>query len=263
MEKNFFNSEPLVFAHRGASVEYPENTLPSFKKAVDLGVDVIETDVHFIKDNGFVIVHDAVLDRVSNGSGNVLNYSMDELKQFDAGYYFTDDNGKTYPYRGKGITFLSLDELLEEFPNQRFNIDLKTKNLDQIKYYVDIIKRCKAEQRVLTASEHYKNLRAVRGVLPQIATSLCYREILMFYFLYRSGLLFLNFPINGDALQVPEFYGSFRVVSRAFVKQAHKRRVRVHVWTINNENDMKRLIDMGVDGIMSDNPELLMRVMGK
>lgn len=259
MGKKFFDDEVRVFAHRGIPKEYPENTLPSFKKACELGVDVIETDVHFTRDKKFVVIHDEFLDRVSNGIGKVSNYTMKDLKNFDAGYNFTTDN-KTYPFRGKGVTFISLEELLEEFPNQRFNIDLKDKNPKQIIYYAKIIERYNAQFRILTASEHRANLKEIRKIYPEMATSFSFWEALGFYLLFLSGLLSLDIHFDGDALQIPEYFGSFHVITKSFIKQAYEKGIKIHVWTVNKREDIIRLLNLGVDGIISDDPVLLKEV---
>lgn len=260
MEKKFFNKETVIFAHRGASNEYPENTLPAFQKAVELGVDVIETDVHLTKDNRFVIFHDETIDRMCDSCGLIRDYTLSELKTFNAGYRYTADNGKSFPFRDKGLSALSLEEVLEKFPEQRFNIDLKDKSPEQGKLFVDIINKHGAQGRVLAASEHRYILMEIRRLCPELATSFALWEALWFYFLFKSGLLFLNISFPGDALQVPEYWGQFHVVTGSFIKQAHEKGLKVHVWTINKESDMRRLLGMGADGVMSDNPELLLKV---
>ncbi len=257
------NTNILVFAHRGASKEFPENTMPSFERAVRLGADFIETDIHFTRDKKFAIIHDDSIERISNGAGKVADYTMNELKTFDAGYRFTPDCGNTYPFRGKGITLCSLDELLEAFPLCKFNIDIKIKNPEQIKYFTDIIDKYKARSRIITASKYLSNLRAVRKISPDIATSFSTMEALGILFLYQSGLLFLKMNFKGISLQIPENYANFNIVTRSFVKQIHEKNLQVHVWTINKEEDMRSLIDLEVDGIMSDDPALLLKVLGR
>ena len=260
MSKKFFVPEPRVFAHRGASGGYPENTLLSFREAVKIDVDVIETDVHFTKDGRFVVAHDGELGRICDGGGLVADHTLTELKKFDAGYGFSVDGGKSFPYRGKGLSLISLEELLEEFPDQRFNIDLKAKNPAQVPYYCDIIEKCGAVHRVLTASEHAVNTRPMRERFPEMATSFSMSEALWYYFMFRSGLLYFRKHFPADALQIPEFFGPSRVVSETFVEQAHRKGLRVHVWTINDEEGMRRLYDAGADAVMSDHPSLLKKV---
>jgi glycerophosphoryl diester phosphodiesterase len=256
-------SNKLVFAHRGASKENPENTLPAFMRAAELGVDYIETDIRFTKDERFVLIHDNLINRITNGSGNVADYSMDELKVFDAGYFFSNDSGKTYPFRGKGIKLLSLDELFEAFPNKKFDIDIKDKNPNQIKHLVEIIDKYNAHDRVIAASKYFVNLKALHKECPQITTAFSIFETLSLYTLYKSGFLFLDIPFKGSVLQIPETYGQFKLATRSFIKALHGKGIELHVWTVNNEDDMRRLIDIGVDGIMSDDPALLMKVLGR
>lgn len=260
MKKPFFSPEPRIFGHRGNSIEFPENTIPSFQSAVQIGVDVIETDVHLTRDGHFVIIHDDSVERTTNGKGKVKDLTLAELKQFDAGYRFSPD-GENFPFRGKGITIPTLQEALGAFPEQRFNVDLKDKNPDQVECYCALLKRENAVERVLTASEYTANLRAVRKLLPEIATSASMWEVLGVFFLYRSSLLLFKKEISADALQVPEFYGTTHIVTKNFVRAMHNIGVRVHVWTLNREIDMKRILELKADAIMSDNPALLKRVM--
>lgn len=261
MEKPFFSPEPRIFGHRGNSKEYPENTIPSFQSAVDIGVDVIETDVHLSKDGHFIILHDDSVERVSNGKGRVNDLTLSELKKLDAGFHFTQD-GEHFPFRGQGITIPTLQEALRTFPNQRFNVDLKDKNPAQAERYCALLREENAIERVLTASEYSANLRAVRKILPEMATSASMWEVLGVFFLYRSSLLlFLKKGIAADALQVPEFYGTTHIVTKNFVRAMHGFGVRVHVWTINREIDMKRIMELKADAIMSDDPALLKSVM--
>jgi glycerophosphoryl diester phosphodiesterase len=257
------NMNVLAFAHRGSSIDCPENTMPAFEKAVELGTDFIETDIHFTRDKKFVLIHDDALERVTDGSGKVTDYTIDELKEFDAGYNFTTDKGISFPFRGKGITLCALDEVLKTFPLCRFNIDIKNKNPEQIDYFIDIVSKYNAQERIIVASKYLSILRAVRKINPAIATSFSVLETLGILFLYKSGLLFLKSSFKGISLQVPEKYGNFIIVTKRFVKDIHEKDLQVHVWTVDNEDDMKRLIDYGVDGLMSNNPALLLKVLGR
>ncbi len=263
MQKEYFNLRAMILAHRGMSGEFPENTLLSFKKAYELGVDVLETDVRFTKDKKFAVIHDSTVDRTTNGSGKVIDRTLDELKNLDAGHNFTSDNGKTYQFRGKGVNLISLEELFEKFPGARFNIDLKDKIPEQIEYYAKIIKKYNAQSRVLTASIHGVNLRSVRKCVPEMATSFSMCEILSFLALAKTGLLRQSSNFNGDALQVPAFLCCACLVEKSFIKQAHKKGHKVQVWTIDKESDMRRLIDIGVDGIFTNFPDRLRAVLNE
>jgi glycerophosphoryl diester phosphodiesterase len=266
MEKiteNKNNSSMLVFAHRGASKEFPENTLLAFNKAVELNVDYIEVDIRFTKDERFALIHDESIERTTDRKGMVRNYLMHELKRLDAAYYFTTDGGRTYPFRGKGIGLMSLEELFETFPDKKIDIDLKDSNPDQIERLVEIIDKYNAYERIIVASKYLANLKVLRKLCPEIATGFSMFETLYLYSIYKSGFLFLNIFFKGAVLQIPEKYGNFRIVTKSFVKALHGKGIDLHIWTVNNEKDMIRLIDMGVDGIMTDDPALLVKVLGR
>ncbi len=260
MKKPFFEKKARIFAHRGYSKEYPENTALAFEKAIELGADVIETDAHLSKDGHVVIVHDEELSHITNGQGKVAELTLHEIKSFDAAYHFSKD-GKSYPYRGKGITLLTLGELLETFPNQRFNVDLKDNNSVLAEKFCEIVIKLKAEHRVLGASQHGKNLSYIRKKIPIMATSFGLWGVLGFYFLFRSGLLGLFRQFPGDALQIPEYIGPSHLANGTLIRMAHERGIQVDVWTINDERDMRRLLDVEVDGIVTDDVPLLEKVL--
>ncbi len=262
MNKRFFTPEPSIFAHRGDSANYPENTLAAFQSAVEMGVDVIETDVHRTKDGHFVVIHDDSVERTTGGSGKVSKLTLADIKKLDAGYRWSPD-GKEFPFRGKGLEIPTLEEVLVEFPDQRFNIDLKDNVPAQAPAYCEMLTSCGAVERVLTASEYRGNLKAARRLLPAMATSASMWEIIGIFFLYRSSLIHMKKGTAADAFQVPEFYGASRIASGGFIRRLHEMGARVHVWTVNREADMKRLLSAGADGIMSDNPALLKKVMAE
>jgi glycerophosphoryl diester phosphodiesterase len=260
MPRHFFSPEPKIFAHRGDAAHFPENTLPSFHSAAGIGADVIETDVRRSRDGHFMVFHDETIDRITNGHGRLGDYTLEELKHFDAGYRSLAD-GESFPFRGKRIAIPSLEETLRELPHQRFNVDLKADDPVQAADYCALIRRCNASERVLTASEFTGNLKAVRRLAPEMATSASYREVAGVFFLYRSGFLFAKRGLAADALQIPEFYRNRHVASPGMVRQVRQKGIRVHVWTVNAESDMRRLLDIGVDGIITDDPRLLKKVL--
>lgn len=262
MKKEFFKSKAAVLAHRGAPKDFPENTISSFKKAVELGADVLEADIHFTKDKKFAVIHDDTLERTTDGTGKAADYTLDELKKFDAGYRFSSDKGKLFPYRGAGMTIPSLEELLIEFPVERFNIDLKSKNPEQIKYYADIIKKFNAEKRILTASKHTSLLKKIRRIFPDMATSLGLREIVYLLILSKLGLERI-YNIEGDVLQIPLKYRRVKLAVKSFIRKAHQKKLAVHFWTINNEDKMEELLAMGADGIFTEDTVLLRKALAE
>ena len=259
MPRHFLTPEPRIFAHRGDAAHFPENTIPSFQSAIEIGADVIETDAQRSKDGHFMVFHDDTLDRVTEGRGRIGDYTMQELKRLDAGYRYSPD-AESFPFRGKKIAIPSLEEALRGFPHQRFNIDLKSDDPSQAGDYCALIRGCNAAERVLTASEFTGNLKAVRRMLPEMATSASHGEVARVFVLYRSGLLFAKRSMAADALQIPELYRNWLLASPGMVRQVRRKGIRVHVWTVNAEADMRRLLDAGVDGIITDDPRLLKKV---
>ena len=259
----FFADPVTVCAHRGDSKRFPENTLPAFTSAAEMGVDCIETDIHLSKDGICVVSHDDTVDRTTDGSGRISDFSLAELKSFDAGYRFSPDGGKSYPFRSQGFTIPTLEELLRALPHMRFNIDLKVPHREMVERFVETVLDNGAIDRVLGASFHRNTLRLLRRQLPELATSFAKWEA-MFLLLRRfTRSLFIGPPPPGLSLQAPEYFGSIKVVTPELLRDLHKIDIRLQVWTINAAHDMNRLLDMGVDGIMTDDPALLLEVQKK
>lgn len=256
---SFLDPMPRVVAHRGDSANFPENTLEAFRSAVEMGIDVVETDVHLTKDGVVVIWHDPTLERNTDGSGTLESHTLEELKQYDAGYTFTKDGGKTFPFRGKGVKLCTLEEALTACPDQRFNIDLKTKDLRIVDEYIKVIRRHHAEKRVCTASFHLSNLKALREKAPEILTSVSTLEVIPL--LFRQKLHILPKKFNRTVVfQVPMAQWGIKVITPAFVSEMHKRGAAVMVWTINDEETMRYLFSIGTDAVMTDNPSAVIKV---
>ncbi len=257
----FLTPLPRLVGHRGDSHRAPENTLEAFLRAVELGVDVIETDVHLTKDGHLVIWHDPTLERNTDGKGRVEDHTLSELKRLDAGFTFTQDGGNTFPYRAQGVQLITLEEALEACPSQRFNVDLKSKEPAIAKAFTDVVTQNKAEERVLCASFHLGNLKEVRRTHPHILTSVTTAEVLPL--LAANALHLLPKELKGDrtlVFQVPVQQWGIKVITPRFIEEFHKRGAIIMVWTINEEQEMERLFDMGVDTLMSDNVALLKEV---
>ncbi|WP_320128050.1 glycerophosphodiester phosphodiesterase [uncultured Sphaerochaeta sp.] len=264
MHEPFLVPMPKVIAHRGDSANYPENTLPAFLSAVKMNIDVIETDVHLSKDGVLVIWHDPTLDRNTNGSGRIEDHTLPQLKTYDAGYTFTKDGGRTFPFRGKGITLCTLDEALKACPDQRFNVDLKTKDLAIVDEFLAVVQTNQAEARVLGASFHLSNLRELRRKEPKILTSLTTVEVLSYLILQKLHILPRTLGKGRRIIfQVPVSQGILKIVTKEFVTQMHKRNAVIQVWTINTRKEMEELFALGVDSIMTDKPALVIEVAEK
>jgi glycerophosphoryl diester phosphodiesterase len=248
---------PANFAHRGAAARAPENTLEAFRLAVEAGAGGLELDVHLTRDGEVVVIHDATVDRVTDGSGAVAGMTPEEVRRLDAGNSFSPDGGQTFPYRGRGVRIPTLAEVYEEFPDTCVNADIKEARPGTEKAVLRVIQDAAAEGRTLVASTDHAVLRRFRKVSGgRISTGASRREIAAFYVLSRLHLEALLNPAY-EALQAPVEHQGIKLVTPRFLKAAHSRGVRVDVWTINDTAEMRRLLDLGVDVIMTDYPEVL------
>lgn len=252
----------LVIAHRGGAGLWPENTLYAFEHAAASGVDVIETDVRVTKDGELVVFHDEGVERTTDGAGRVGSLTLAELKRLDAAYRFSTDGGRSFPFRGSGVSVPTLREVFATLPRMRFNIEPKQAVPPLAAPLCRLIREYGMTDRVLIASFSGTTLGEFRRECPEVATSAATGEVASFLTLQGAGLASSYSP-EMQALQVPEHAGAVRVLTRDFVEAAHGRHLRVHAWTVNAEEDMRRLIEMGVDGIMSDYPDRLLKVLGR
>ena len=256
----FDGTDFMVIAHRGGRSLGPENTLITYQRAVDLGVDVLEIDVRLTKDNDLAVIHDKTVDRTTNGSGPVETYTMAELKKLDAAYRWKPERVNSFPLRSKGIRIPNLVEVFEAFPQMRINIEIKTPNPATVARLCQTIQENERVTNVLVASFDAGALEQFRSLCPDVATSAGASEAILFYALQRTNLESAYSP-KAEALQVPENYGDLKVVDNRFLEASANRNMRVQVWTINDASSMKRLIKHGVNGIMTDYPERLLMVL--
>ena len=253
----------MNLAHRGASARAPENTLEAFRAAVEAGAGGLELDVHMTLDGEVVVIHDPTVDRTTNGSGDVAQMTLEEIRALDAGYRFSPDGGSTHPYRGRGLRVPRLAEVYEEFPDVPVNIEMKRGQAGVEEAVLEVIRDAGAAGRTLVASNRHEVVRRFRRISGgRISTAASRREIARFYVFSRLHLERLYRPTY-DALQVPPEHRGTKVVTQRFLEAAHDRGVRVDVWTINEPGEMRRMLDLGADGVMTDRPEELVRVLGE
>ena len=257
-----FTEYPIVFAHQGGNQTAPGNTIFAFEKAAALGVDILEMDAHITKDGVLVIIHDEDVDRTTNGSGLVEKMTLTKIKELDAGYWWTDDNGKTYPYRGQGITIPTLEEVFETFPDFPVNIEIKETEGSIAQPLCKTIREYDMQDKTLIASFHDDRMSEFRKVCPEIATAAGKNETTEFVLLNYAFLGGLYSP-EEFAFQVPESNSGILVVRPGFIRGAHGRNLQIHVWTPNTHEEIQKFIDMGVDGIMTDRPDILMELLGR
>jgi glycerophosphoryl diester phosphodiesterase len=242
------SARPVV-AHRGASGAAPENTIPAFRLAVQQGADAFELDVRLTAEGVPVVLHDATLDRTTDGAGLLQILSLAELQRLDAGARFTMDRGRTYPYRDTAIRVPALAEVLRAFPEVPVMVEVKEVRAQEPVRQVLVEEQ--AVERCILASEHHAALESFRQ--PPFIVAASGREIGM---LYRAVLLGrLPQSVGYQALSVPERYRRLRVPTRRFVAAARRLGCPVHVWTVNDAPAARRLWDDGVAGIITNFPD--------
>ncbi len=244
---------PIAIAHRGGAGEAPENTLDAFEIAVGLGYSFLETDAHRTRDGVLVAFHDERLDRVTDRVGAIAELGIAEVEAADAGYTFSPDGGSSFPFRGRGIRVPRLEEILVRWPAARVNIDPKSDAC--VEPLAVLLDRLGAWERVCIGSFSDHRLRRIRARgAGRARTSMGPRAVALARVAAASGVM----PrLGADCLQVPLRQGPVRIVTRRFVKAAHRAGIPVHVWTVNDEATIDELLDLGVDGVMSDRIRLL------
>jgi glycerophosphoryl diester phosphodiesterase len=234
---------PIAFAHRGGAADGLENTTAQFQRAVESGYRYIETDVHATLDGKLVAFHDATLDRVTDGSGRIADLPWKEVGHA----------------RVAGVEPVPLfEELLETFPDVRWNVDVKAESA--LHPLLNLIARTDTWDRVCVGSfSEPRVARAQRLAGPRLATS--YGTGGALGLRLRSWGIPAPLRRSAIAAQVPESQSGVPVVDHRFVRAAHARGLQVHVWTVNEPQRMHRLLDLGVDGIMTDHIDTLRKVL--
>jgi len=254
----FETPRPRLFAHRGASGLRPENTLVAFAAGIEDGASMLEMDVHASSDGQIVVIHDDTLDRTTDGTGSVSACSLTDLRKLDAGYRFADGDGE-HRYRGKGIRIPTFSEVLYAFPDTPLNVEIKQLDPPIESLVFDLLERTHARDRVLLAAGEDAIMARIRAG-ERALTGFSESEAREFVGRCASGD-FNGYRPPGVALQVPRRYQGIEVVTPALIQCAHALDVEVHVWTVNEQDDMLRLIEWGVDGIITDYPDRLAAIL--
>jgi glycerophosphoryl diester phosphodiesterase len=249
----FQADRPLVFAHRGGARLAPENTMPAIDKGMALGADGLEIDVQLAADGIPVVIHDHTLDRTTDRTGPVPRLTADELARVDAGFRFDLDGA--HPFRGQGIGIPRLDEVLAKHPSARIIIEMKGGQPELARAVAASIRKADAVARTCVGSFYQGSIDTMRAEHPDVITSASQEEAR--WALHRS---WVRWPWMRErpyvAFQLPERAGRMRVVSRAFLRHVHREGHVVQVWVVNERADMQRLLDWGIDGIISDRPDI-------
>ncbi|PWB71605.1 MAG: hypothetical protein C3F07_13550 [Anaerolineales bacterium] len=243
-------TRPVIFAHRGASAHAPENTLAAFDLALTQGADGIELDVKLSADGHVVVIHDPTVDRTTGAHGNVKDITLAELRALDAGSFFSEQ------YKGEKIP--TLEEVFETVGKRTFiNVELTNYNTPRdhlVETVCMLVKRFGLQKRVLFSSFFVSNLSRTRGYLPDVPRGLLALNGLLGAWARSFGFAFGNYQA---------LHPNLKDATHQQVQRVHRLGRRIHVWTVNAEQDMRRLFDWGVDGIFTDDPQLAVRVRGE
>ena len=255
----------LVIAHQGGDGVWPGDTMFAFEKAVEIGADVLEMDAHITKDGHVVLMHDETVDDTTDGTGLIEEMTLDELKQLDAGYDWSDDGGQTFRYRGQGIQVPALDELFRKFPQMRYVIEIKLTENPLDAALCNVIREHNMQNKVLVASFHDEAMQRFRETCPEVATSASRGEVTKFVLLgkvFLSGLVNPGYesvqpPFNPkDSMNIP-------IMTKRFIRESHAKNIKVEPWTVDDPELMMQYIEWGVDGIITDRPDLMIEVLNK
>ena len=228
-----------------------------YEHSISVGANVLECDARATADGFLVCIHDDTVDRTTDGTGLVSELTFEEIRALDAGYNFTLDEGETFPHRGSGVQIATLEELIQTYPEMYFAIELKQRDPSIVDTMVSLIEANNVADRVVMASFYDSETTAFRCALPNVVSALNLAELNAFALLATDDD---NFEAQGQIIQAPDDPSILTVEK---VEQAHRLGLRVHVWTVNEREDMERLIGMGVDGFFTDNPELLSTVLSE
>jgi glycerophosphoryl diester phosphodiesterase len=246
---------PRLYAHRGASRELPENTLPAFRRALAIGVDALETDAHVTRDGHVVLSHDPTCERAAGITRPIRHATLAEVRRWDVGRRFR----AVRPEIGDApFTVPTLEELLAETPGVPINVDIKQHDDRAARAVVEVLRAMKAQDRVLVTSFDPGTLRAVRELGYEGRTGLDRNELLALALLPAPLAARLR-PI-GRATQVPRRAGPLVLDRRSFLDKSHALGLPVEFWTVNDPTEAERLLELGADGIMTDDPAALVPV---
>jgi len=241
--------ERRLYAHRGASAECPENTLPAFERALELGCDALEMDVHLTRDNQLIVAHDDLATRTTGAALAWSTLDLAAAQRLDAGWGFLAPDG-TRPFAGRGIYAPSFAEVLNAYPDVHINVDIKGERAVEV--MLTLLREHGAEQRVTLASFQTKTLVEVRRQKFAGETGLAQGEVAAL--LALPSIVWRQLPWTGNAAQVPTHQGPLRFDRAPFIAKCHSVGLRVDYWVIDDASEAARLLELGADGIMTNDP---------
>jgi len=253
---------PWLVAHRGGSLLAPENTLVAFDRAAALGADALEIDVRRTRDGVVVVFHDEDTARLTGQNGTIEERSLAEVRALDAAFSFSTDGGATYPMRGLGVTIPTLAEVLARYPGLRLNVDAKTPDAALAEALAAAVLAAGAARRVCVGSFHDEQAERLGQLLPGTARFFPQGAAACHVLAAKSGAPGAACP-RYELADLPHRLGGLTVVDAKVVRHFHAQHVPVHVWTIDEEAEMRELLALGVDGIVTDRPDVLAAVLGR
>lgn len=254
-EEVLWSDRLLNIAHAGGKGTRPEHTMLAYETALADGADVLELDVHATADGVLVLMHDDTVDRTTDGTGAIKEMTFAELRELDAGYRFTMDDGATFPYRGMGLRVPTLEETLAAFPDVPYVIEIKQGTPSIVEPFLAICEDAGILDQMVASAFDVNVLEELRAAAPDVPTSFGLAEVLEFIAL--TDATEPDYVPPAAFLQVPPTQGGIEVLSPTVVDRAHRLDLKVHAWTINDEAEMRTLIDLGIDGIITDYPARL------
>ncbi|GAA5502525.1 glycerophosphodiester phosphodiesterase [Deinococcus xinjiangensis] len=258
----FITGKVMNIAHQGGEELWPSNTMLAYKNAAALGVDMLDMDMHSTKDGVLVLSHDDTLDCLTDRVGKISELTYAEVGQADAGYRLTPAGASGFPFRGQGVTLPKVRDILTTFPTFPMTIEIKEARPSVAQPFCDLLRETHMTAKVIVASFSDLAMNESRAACPEVTTSMTEKELKPLVILSKVGLARFA-KAAGQVAQVPVRSGSIEIVTPSFVRAMHARGIAVHVWTINDEPEMRRLAALGVDGIMSDRPDLLKKVLSE
>ncbi len=252
----FGQREPLVISHAGGLGLGPDHTLETYQRGLDAGGDVLELDVHTTADGVVVSIHDSTVDRTTSGTGRVHDLTLAELQALDAAYHWSPDGGETFPERGKGHVVPSVMEIFEAFPRAWYVIEIKQTDPPMEQALLSLLDEYELRSHTIVASFSDDVIQRFRKLAPEVRTALATDEVRRFV-LAGNGLTRDTYEAPGHALQVPVSYydGQLEVITEDLIRNARRFDLLVHAWTINDRDEMDRLLAMGVNGLITDYPD--------
>ena len=254
------NPNVLNIAHRGGLGLSPENTIVSFQRAIKEGADILELDIRSTSDSVLVLLHDETVDRTTNAKGKISELTLKEAKTLNAGYRWTENDSLSFPFRTLNIKIPTFNEFLTNFKDYKLNIEIKQHDNFIAKKLCESIKENQIQANVVIGSFNDEVLDEFRFHCPDVATSPGRDEIRTFY---GFSYVYLDkfYSPKSDVYQLPEFFRTTHVLTERLVNAAKQKNIPIFVWTVNDPDEMRRFIEMGLNGIITDYPDRLSKVL--